>query len=162
MLLDEDAGVVRVVFEMVEARELRVHALVRDDLLVGGQSDLLPVTRPGEVTPALLRIVPELDRGPAHVRETADVLAGREPGGDFQDRLLAHPVHEDVRRAVDENGMADPVAPVVVVSEAPERCLDAAEHDRDVGEQLLQLARVHGARVIRPSARGCVGRVRVG
>src|SRR5207302_117419 len=79
-----------------------------------------------------------------------------------QNRLLAHPVDEDVRRTVDENGMADAVAPVVVMGETPERCLHAAEHERDVGEQLLEPARVHRARVVRPSARGRVGRVRVG
>ncbi len=148
VLLNEDARVIGIVLEVVEPRELRVGLLVGGDLLVGRQPDLLPLARAREVAPALLGVVAEAHRGAADIGEAADVLAVRQAARDIQDRLLAHSIDEEIGGAIDEDGMADAIAPVIVMREPPQRRLDAADHHRHVGEELLQLARIDGGRVI--------------
>ena len=61
--------------------------------------------------------------------DAVEAFAPVEPPGDLDDLELARPVDEDVGARVEEDGAADVVAPVIVVGEAPERGLDAAEDD---------------------------------
>ena len=61
--------------------------------------------------------------------DAVERLAPVEPPGDLDGLELARPVDEDVGARVEEDGAADVVAPVIVVGEAPERGLDAAEDD---------------------------------
>ena len=161
MLLHQDARVVRVVLEVIEPRELRVHLLVGADLLVGRQPDLLAIGFAGERAPRLLRVVAEAHRSAAHVDEAADVLSRAQAAGDLQQRDLAHPEDEEIGRAIGEDGVADPVAPVVVVRQPPQRSLDSADHHRHVREQFPEAACVHGRRVVGSPARGGARRVRV-
>src|SRR5437660_852367 len=89
-------------------------------------------------------------RTDASLREAADVLAVGQPPGDLEDRLLAHAVDEDVTGAVDQDRMPHPIAPVVVVGEPPQRRLDAADDDRHIRKELLELAGVDRGGVVRP------------
>ena len=63
-------------------------------------------------------------------------LTGREPPGDLDDLVLAHAEDHEVGLGVEHDRPADGVAPVIVVSQPPERCLDAAGDDRHAGKGL--------------------------
>lgn len=72
--------------------------------------------------------------------------------GDFRHHPVAHAVGQQVGSAVDKDRRLQRVAPVIVVREPPQRGLDAAEHDRRVGEQPLQDARVDRGRIVGPES----------
>jgi hypothetical protein len=78
------------------------------------------------------------DRGAA---DAVEALAAVETAGDLDGLELAGTVDEDVGPRVEEDGAADVVAPVVVVGEAAQGGLDAAEND---GDALVQLAKAVG------------------
>ena len=56
--------------------------------------------------------------------------------GDFDDRVLAHAVDEDVGARVEQYRALELVLPVVVVGQATQACLDAADNDGGVLERL--------------------------
>lgn len=96
-----------------------------------------------------------------NLRERLDIaqIAARFDGaGQFQHRLLPHPVAEVVRGAPVQNGGQEFVLPVVVVGQPTQGGFDAADHDRDVGIELLEDLRVDAHRIVRSlagfSARG--------
>ena len=146
---------------MVQSRELRVGLLVGRDLIVRRQPHLVAIALAGQISPAFFGIVAIAHRGAADVGDSADVLACRDPCRDLEQRLLAHAVDEDIGRTVDQDRMADAIAPVIVVRKAPQRGFDAADHDRDVGKEPLELASVNRRGVVGPLSRRRVRRVRI-
>ena len=68
--------------------------------------------------------------------DAVEALAPVEPPGDLDGLELARPVDEDIGPGVEEDGAADVVAPVIIMGEAPERGLDAAEDDPGPLEEL--------------------------
>ncbi len=123
--LHHHPGVLVVVLEVVELREMGEGPLVLGHLLEGGEHERLP----GTILEAGDRQVGDRDGRAGHVDEAADVLARGEPAGDLDDGLLPLAVDEEVGAAVDEHRGTHPVLPVVVVGDAPQRGLDPADHD---------------------------------
>ena len=74
--------------------------------------------------------------GAPHVGEGAHRLPGGQPPGDLPGGPLPHAVDQQVRLGVEEDGAADLVIPVVVVGEAAETGLQAADDDGGAGEGL--------------------------
>ena len=79
----------------------------------------------------------------------------------FERRLLAHAVGDEVGIAVAEDAGAEAFLPVVVVHHAPQTCLYAAEHDGDVGEELPKYVRIDDGRVLGTQVVSSVGAVGV-
>ena len=94
----------------------------------------------------------------AHIRRLAVRFDGARQ---FQHRPLPHTVAEPVGAAAHEHRRHKAVLPVVVVGEAPQRGLDAADHDRHVGIELFENTGIYADRVVRPRPRPSVGRVGV-
>ncbi len=101
------------------------------------------------------------ERRAAHVADLGDLLAGREPVRDLDDLPLGVAVHEQVGARVEQRSSGAPFRPVVVVRDAAQARLDAADHDRHVGERLAHALRVDDHAAIGPLAADAVGRVRV-
>ena len=78
-----------------------------------------------------------------------------------QDRALAHAEHQRVGAAVDEDRIAHAVVPVVVVREAAQRRLDAADGDGRVPERLADAVAVDDRGAVGPAARLSAGGVGV-
>ncbi len=118
---------------------LRDRLPVREALL--GLAELVLVGRRlfigGDDERPLGRLGPD-DRRAA---DPVEPIAEAEPPGDLDGLDLAGAVDEDVGPRVEEDGAADVVAPVVVMGEAPERGLDAAEDDP---RPLVELAEAVG------------------
>ena len=83
--------------------------------------------------------------GNAHLRKR---LFPAHPFGDAEDRSLAHAEHQHVRAAVDQNRVAHAVVPVVVVREAAQRSLDAADGDGHVGICLANAVAIDDRRAV--------------
>ena len=81
--------------------------------------------------------------------------------GHVDDRLVAHAVHEQVGPAVDQYRGVERVAPVVVVGQSAQRCLDAADHDGRVRVERLEDARIDGHRAVGAESGLAAGRVGV-
>jgi hypothetical protein len=81
--------------------------------------------------------------------------------GDLDDRALAVAVDQEVCVAVDEDRPPHLIGPVVVVGDAPQAGLDAADHDRDVAEGLAGALAVHHHRAIGTQPAGAIGGVGV-
>ena len=145
----------------------RERLLVAHDLLVRREHDQLAVR---DVLARLreerlpLRPLPLHVRGAADVGELIDVLPPFEAARDLPRGALAHPEDEEIGLRVEEDRATYLVAPVVVVRDAPERGLDAAEDDREarlVGERLATEVRVHDRRAVRTHVDLAVGGVLV-
>lgn len=93
-------------------------------------------------------MVPEVVEGRGHIAGAGHVAdggygdAGGQLGGDFGHLLFAHAVDEEVGLAVHQDGAANGVGPVVVVGEAAQAGLDAADDEGDVLPQLTDAAGV--------------------
>ena len=80
---------------------------------------------------------------------------------DLDDGALGVAVDQQVGARVDQDRAADLVRPVVVVGDAAQAGLDAADHDGDVAERLAAALRVDDHRAIGPLAAAPPGRIRV-
>ncbi len=104
---------------------------------------------------------------PQHVRHAAQVaqVAHRLPGGqapgDLDDRLFAHAVDEQVGLAVEQDGTANRVAPVVVMGQPAQRRLDAAGDDRHAGKRLARPVAVRQRRPVGTQADPAARRIGV-
>ena len=74
--------------------------------------------------------------GTVDVGDLIDRQSGIERVGDLDDRMLAHAVDEDVGARVEQYRALELVLPVVVVGQAAQACLDAADDDGSVLERL--------------------------
>ena len=83
--------------------------------------------------------------------------------GNFRRHLLAHAVGNDVGIAFGQQAGAQAVLPIVVVTQATQRRLDATQHDERIGIELAQYTAIDDRRHIRPhswASVGCIGIVR--
>ncbi len=103
-----------------------------------------------------------LDQGDAaDVVETRRVLALGDAVGDVDEGAFGIAVEQDVGLGVDQDRAADLVGPVVVVRDAAQARLDAAEHDRHVLVGLAHPLRIDDDGAVRALAALAVGRVGV-
>ena len=93
--------------------------------------------------------------------EIARRLAGGEPVRHLDDGALGIAVEQEVRLGVGQDRAAHLVGPVVVMRDAAQRRLDAAEHDRHVLERLAAALRVDDGAAVRPLAAFAARRVGV-
>jgi hypothetical protein len=117
------------------ARHLGEGLLVRGHLLVARQNDACRRSRSllerGRGLPAR----PCGARAPCRARrESAETGSPFASARRSPRRALAHAEDEQVGLRVEQDRAADLIGPVVVVRDAPERGLDAAEHDGHAGE----------------------------
>ncbi len=129
-----------------------------------GAHDRIHATRPVDagrvdLPPAFRRVLPQECRA-ADVGDFADGLTARQPVREFDHRPLGVAVEQDVRVGVDQDRAPHLVLPVVVVRDAPERGLDAAQDNRHVAVGFLAALRVDERTAVRSPATyaaGCVG-----
>ncbi len=74
--------------------------------------------------------------GAVDIGDLIDGQSGVERVGDLDNRVLAHAVDEDVGARVEQHRALEFVLPVVVVGQATQACLDAADNDGSVLERL--------------------------
>lgn len=74
--------------------------------------------------------------GAVDIRNLVDGQPGIERVGDLDDRVLAHAVDEDVGARVEQYRALELVLPVVVVGQAAQACLDAADDDGGILKRL--------------------------
>jgi hypothetical protein len=85
--------------------------------------------------------------GAAQVADLADRLAPRQAVGEFDQRALGVAEQQQVGLRMRQDGAPHLVRPVVVVGDAAQGGLDAADHQRHVGEGFARALRIddHGA-----------------
>ena len=88
----------------------------------------------------------------AHVGDLVDRLAARQAVGDLDDGTLGVAVQQQVGLAVHQHRAAHLVLPVVVVGDAAQAGLDAAQHDRHLGIGLAAALRIDQRGTVRPLA----------
>ena len=79
--------------------------------------------------------------------------------GNFRCHLLAHAVGDDVGIAFGQQAGAQAVLPIVVVTQATQRRLDASQHDERIGIELAQYTAIDDRRHIRPHSWTSVGSI---
>jgi hypothetical protein len=121
-----------------------------------GRVDLGRVELAPAVAPAALQ-----ERHPAQVVQLVDAAAGAEPVRDLDQGALGVAVQQQVGPGVDQDRAAHLVGPVVVVGDAAQAGLDAADDDGHVGEGLAAAVGVHDRAAVGPQAGHPVGRVGV-
>ncbi len=138
------------------ARALRLcqllGGLVRVDVVVDapgpvdlGRIEFEPVVR--------ARIVaPPHERGAAHIGDRVHRFTFRQPVRDLDDGAFGVAVQQQVGLAVDQHRAAHLVLPVVVVRDAAQARLDAAEHDRHLVPRFLAALRIHQRAAVGPRA----------
>ena len=125
--------------------------------LVQGLSDALEQYRRRE----RLRQHHAADVAGAVEHDDIEPLAGREAVRHLDHGALGVAVDEQVGLGVRQDRAADLVGPVIVVGDAAQRRLDAAEHDRHVLVGLAAALRVDDGRAVRPLSALAAGRVGV-
>jgi hypothetical protein len=101
------------------------------------------------------------ERGAAQVVELVDLPARRETVCDLDDLSLGVAEHQQVALGVHQHRTAHLLGPVVVVRNAAQRGLDAADHDGHVLVGLARALRVDDHAAVRPGARDAVRRIGV-
>ena len=101
--------------------------LIGAHILIGGTVHVVVV--------ALFSIGGQESRA-AHIGDTLHRLFLGKAAGDLHRGLFAHAVNQQVGGGIEEDGAADIVIPVVIVGEAAEGRLQAADDDGAVGEGL--------------------------
>ena len=99
--------------------------------------------------------------GAPHVGDLLHRGAGGEAGQDLHRGPLPHAIGQDVRLGVKEDGAAHLVLPVVIVGEAAQAGLQAADDDGDVPKDLPRPVGVHHSGVVGPQPRTPTGGVGV-
>ena len=151
VLLDKRMREVRVKVSALDAKAARVLGLVGAHCLPGGENHGIH---------ALLGGSRAVDRSgdPAYV---VDVHAAVERVGNLDDGALAHAVGDDVGAGVQKDRTLERIRPVVVVGEAAQRCLDAAQHDGHVLVRAADEVAVDHVRVVGAQAHLAAGGVEV-
>ena len=98
------------------------------------------------------RRILRLIAGPCNECKIFDIQSGIKRLRDLHDRMLTHPIGNQVRAAVHEKGPAQAVTPVIIVRHAPQRCLDASGDNRCMPEDGANQVAVHHAGPVRPSS----------
>ena len=101
------------------------------------------------------------ETGAAHVADIACALAFFQPAGDFDDRLFAHAVNEQIGAAVDQHRTAHLVVPVIVMGKTAQRRFDAADDNGQAGEGAARQAGIDNDGAIGAAAGGTAGGIRV-
>jgi len=116
-----------------------------------------------DLVPAGQRRVVDLahEGGAADVGDRLDRLLRRQPVRDLDDRPLGVAVDQQVGLGVDQDRAPHLVRPVVVMRDAAQGRLDAADHHRHLLERLAAALRVDQGRAVRPLAGHAAGRVGV-
>ena len=130
-----------------------------------GIDDLVDLARPVDaggvdLEPALRRVAAN-ERRAAHIADGLDRLTGGQTLSHLDDCTLGVAEQQDVGAGVDQDRMANLVLPVVVVGDAAQRGLDAAEHDRHVLVGFLAALAVDQAGAVRPLARFAAGGISI-
>ena len=105
-----------------------------------------------DFVPVFRRVTTD-ERGAAHIGDVFDLVTVGQTLGDFDDRTLGVAVEQDVGAGVDQDRVAHPVLPVIVVGDAAQGRFDATENDRHVLVGFLAALAVNQARAVRTFAR---------
>ncbi len=105
-----------------------------------------------DFVPAFRRITTNECRA-AHVGDAFDGFAIGQASRHFDDGPLGVAVEQDVSAGVDQDRVANLVLPVVIVSDAAQRCFDATQNDRHVLVGFLAALAVDQTRTVRTLAR---------
>ncbi|ACY33104.1 hypothetical protein CtCNB1_2358 [Comamonas thiooxydans] len=100
-----------------------------------------------DLEPALLRSAAK-ERSAAHIGDLLDRLARRDAVRHFDQGTFCIAVEQDVALAVHHDGATHLVAPVVVVGNATQRALDAAQHDGHILVGLAAALAVNDGRAV--------------
>ena len=89
------------------------------------------------------------DCGPGDIPDLIDLFPGIQPPGHLQDGLLPHAIDQEVGGSVCQDGLADGVGPVVVVSKAAQAGLDSSQDDWNIGKEGVHPVGIDDARPVR-------------
>ena len=153
--LEQSLGVHLVGFFLDVAEVLGLCALVAQTFLMGVEHDVLVGDAAGN-----LFFAAEEDRL-GNVADSADGPSLLQFAAELHGILLAHAVKDDVGTAVAEDALVQPVLPVVVVGEAAQGSLNAAQNHGNVGEELFQDAGVDNGGIVGAHVVARVGAVGV-
>jgi hypothetical protein len=161
--LEQRARVVRVGLVVQAARGERVLALVAAHLLERWQQQHAPIAHVlGRSGGERLRFgLGHGDGGAAQVADALDRFARLEALRQLPDRPLAHAEDEQVGLAVEQDRAPHRVRPVVVVGDAAQRGLDAAEDDGHVAVGFARAVGVDDGGAIGAHAAPAAGRILV-
>ena len=95
----------------------------------------------------------------ANVGDAGNRLLGRQPVRDLDHLALGVAVDQQIGLGIQQDRAAHLVGPVIVMRDAPQRGLDAADDNRYVAISLARPLRVHDHRAVRAPARGAAGGV---
>ena len=136
ILLHEAPAAYRILLEVLELECLSKALLVRAHLRKGRQF---------EIVPGIILIGHTVARA-LDVLDIADLDALLEVSSNLDDGAFPHAVDQKVGLAVDEDGAAYRIRPVVVMRHAPQTRLDAADDDGYIGVELTQAVDFLGRR----------------
>ena len=95
-------------------------------------------------------------------RDVGHVKPSRQRIGDLHDGMLAHAVADQVGAGVKQDRTLQLVRPVIIMSQTAKRCLDAAQHDRNILVRAANQVSVDHRRPIGPESHCAAGRERIG
>ena len=90
--------------------------------------------------------------GSLYICNLPDGRSGGQTGRNFPGGALSHAVDQQIRLAVEEDGAAHLVLPIVVVGKAAQTGLQAADHQRNVPKGLPHLVGIDDHRPVGPQA----------
>ena len=70
--------------------------------------------------------------GASDIRQGSNRLLRIQPPRDLNDLVFSHPVNQQIRAGVEQNGGADRIVPIVVMRKPPEGGLQPADHQRNL------------------------------
>ena len=140
ILLHEAPAAYRILLEVLELECLSKALLVRAHLRKGRQFEIIP---------GIILIGHAVARA---LDDIADLDALLEVSGNLDDGAFPHAVDQEVSLAVNEDGAAYRIRPVIVMRHAPQARLDAADDDGHIGVELTQAVAVDDRRALWPMA----------
>ena len=101
------------------------------------------------------------DNGAAYIVHLRRLFACLQAAGDLTAGGLTHAVYEKIGARVNDGGAADFVLPIIIVSEAAQGCLHAADDKGQTGESLAHAVCVNDAGAVGTQSRLFAGTVKV-
>ncbi len=168
--LDQGRRIERVRVEMDQPCRFHKSRLVGFHFFIGWQPDRLEPVRLDFVwrrafggrrglAKRLRFFGPERVGHAAKIAQVGRSLARRQAACNLEDVLFAHAVHEQIGFGIEHDRTPDGVAPVIVMGQSAQRCLDAAGNHRNAGKCLAGALTIRKRGPVGAQADAAAGRV---
>ena len=136
---------------VLNEKAVRISFLIRLHLFIGRQP---------HAAVYLVRLL-RLINGSRHKGDILHIKTGSERIRDLHNGLFSHPIRNQIRLAVQKDGTAEGIAPVIIVGHPAQAGLDSAQNDRNVFVGAADQISIDHSRMIRPLSRFSSRRIRV-